>query len=89
VTSGFSLVAGTWYHVVATYDGTSMRMYVNGTLRNTVASSRSVPNHVFSLMLGEGSNGSDGFGGGMDEVAIYNATLTATQVVEHYNAGRR
>jgi hypothetical protein len=90
ITSGFSLVAGTWYHVVTTYDGTNLRMYINGTLRSTLASSGTLPNHAFALTIGDvGSGGGDGFGGGMDEVALYNTTLSQQQVTEHYNAGKR
>jgi hypothetical protein len=75
---------------VVTYDGTSMRMYINGTLRNTLASSVSLPNHAFALTIGDvGSGATDGYGGGMDEVALYNTALTQQQVTEHYNAGKR
>jgi hypothetical protein len=89
IDSGFSLTANTWYHVAVTYDGTNMRMYVNGVLRNTLASSVQVPDHPFPLTLGDnGPAGTDGLGGGMDEVAMYNYPLSAAQIAEHYVAGK-
>jgi len=75
--------------VVVTYDGTNMKVYVNGVLESTLASSLSVENHTQQFQLGKLSNGASYFSGLMDEVAVYGYALTATQVSEHYNAGRR
>jgi hypothetical protein len=83
-----SLQPGTWYHIVGTYDGTNMRLYVNGVLERTTASSISVENHTSGLRFGRGDT-CGCYGGLIDEVAVYGTALTATQVLDHYNAGKR
>jgi hypothetical protein len=84
-----ALQPGTWYHVVGTYDGTTMRMYVNGAQVDTNTSSRSIPNHASALTMGVKNGGGAYLGGTLDEVAVYGYALSATQVSDHYNAGRR
>jgi len=88
--SSSAAVPGTWYHVAATYDGTTMKIYINGVLEDSNASSRSVPATTgMPLVLGGTSDLSKNTQGTLDEVAIYPSALTATQVVAHYNAGLR
>jgi hypothetical protein len=79
----------TWYHVVATYDGATLRMYLNGVLESSAPSTRSVGAHTNPLRFGGGSNSANYFGGEIDEVAIYTTALSATRIQEHYNTGRR
>ena len=82
--------AGTWYHVVGTYrdvGGTySGELYVNG-----VAENLSVDNYDNMAGGSEyvGIGGSDRFikfNGIIDEVAIYNRTLTPSEVLDRYNS---
>ena len=73
--------------MVATYDGTSMRVYINGALEKTRASSRAVGSTVISVRVSHSVAGQ--FGGSMDEVAVYTTALSAQQIGEHYAAGRR
>jgi Concanavalin A-like lectin/glucanases superfamily len=74
-------VAGRKYHVVATYDGSTVRLYVNGTLRASRASSVSIVNHSSLLRIGRYVSGT------IDEPTIYNYALSATDVAAHYAAG--
>jgi hypothetical protein len=85
--NGVTLAANSWSHVVATYDGTNMRLYVNGTLVATTASALTLANTTDALLVnGLAANGTAGL---MDEAAVYSSALSAQQVTEHYNAGRR
>jgi hypothetical protein len=85
--------AGRWYHIVATYDGSTIRLYVNGTLDRSVASSISLNDHTVPLRFGSFGTFSDSswfsrYGGLLDDVSIYSSALSAAQVRTHYNAGR-
>ncbi|MBN1529698.1 MAG: metallophosphoesterase [Thermoleophilaceae bacterium] len=74
---------GLWSHVAATYDGTSMAVYVNGTVRATLAVAGAVDSGSSQLMLGTSGSG-DWFRGRMDEVAVYGAALPGPRVLAHY-----
>jgi hypothetical protein len=87
-TGSTGLQAGTWYHIVSTYDGSNLRIYINGSLIATTPSTRSIENHTLPLRLGSGSSGADFLGGVVDEVAIYSSALSLARIQAHYNAGR-
>ena len=84
--TGTTLVAGTTYHVVATFSGTSLKIYVDGALRGTTARTTAIPDNASGVNVGVGGSYFDGT---IDEVAVYSYELTGQQVTEHYNAGRR
>jgi hypothetical protein len=74
------------YHVVGTYDGANVRIYINGTLEATSAQT--------GQFAGLETNGSyiawDAAAvpdGTLDEVAIYPYALSAARVTAHYQAG--
>jgi hypothetical protein len=76
----------TWVHYVCTYDGTTAKVYRNGTLfssgpktYNTVSNS-----DIFRLGLTE-SGANSYFNGAIDDLKIYNFALTATQVQNLYD----
>ena len=84
-TGPVTLFDATTYHVAATYDGTSMVVYVNGLPGVAVASSTSVPNTTEPLAIGRNFFGNY-FSGAVDEVAVYSAALTAAQIAAHAEA---
>jgi len=70
---------GAWHHVTYSWDGTTNRLYVDG-----VAASPTMTAHdsaaVTAAYIGATNPGADFFNGKVDDVRIYNAALTATQV---------
>jgi RHS repeat-associated protein len=75
-----------WYHLVATDDGTNLRLYVNGVLDSTftpLAPQYQKANS--SAQIGRFSTKTDYFKGTIDDVAFYNTALQATTVTAHYN----
>lgn len=75
---------GQWHHVVATYDGVTVRLYVDGSLRSALSSpNASLPDTTQRLTVGNGYGSF--FQGPIDEVAVYGYALGADKVLRHYN----
>jgi hypothetical protein len=47
-----AITTGGWRHLVATYDGANVRLYVNGVLDNTVAETAAVTNAAATFKVG-------------------------------------
>jgi endo-beta-N-acetylglucosaminidase D len=85
VTSIARLSVGTWTHLAATYDGSAMRLYINGVLDNTFAASGNVvANAPFSLARNYAS--SRCLDGRLDEVRAWTRALTATEIAANAHA---
>jgi hypothetical protein len=74
-----------WYHIVATYDGTNAKIYING-VQNAIASlSGSIDSTNLKTLIGAGDQGTTNFfNGTIDEVRIYNRALLAGEVWAEY-----
>jgi hypothetical protein len=81
-----TFVAGQWYYLVGTYDGTQLRLFVNGVLETSTPSSRII-NSDSPLTIGRSSSANEYFEGLVDEVSVYNRALTADEIAAIYNAG--
>jgi hypothetical protein len=82
-----AVVAGSTYYVVGTYDGTTQRLYVNGALAASCALTGPATTTTNPLYLGSWDGSSEFFRGTIDEPAVYNKVLSASQVGAHYTAG--
>ena len=85
---GPSLLAGNWYHVVLTYDGTLQKNYVNGSPAGSgsVGSPVSVTDSMFRI--GRSTNNppwDESFDGVIDEVSVYKQAMTGSQIQARYN----
>jgi hypothetical protein len=82
------LGSGTTYHLVGTYDGSTLRLYRNGVQCASIASTRSLTDNTGPFLVGNTSilTGRN-FDGRIDEPAVYSRALSSTEVSEHYLAG--
>lgn len=84
-----ALPAGTWSHVVGTYDGSTIKVYLNGVLVQSLAHSAPLTHSSSPLLIGNAVGaGNFHWSGGLDEVAVYGRALTAAEVAQHYAAGQ-
>jgi hypothetical protein len=84
--AGPTLAVGSWYHVVVTYDGAALTLYVNGTVANQMTGlSGGVMLGMAGAELGGAPlTGGYSFNGLVDEAAIYGYALTPAQIAAHY-----
>ena len=89
-TSTTAVVVGLFYHVVGTYDGSFVRLYVNGVLEGQAATSVAIDYDTRPVFLGtSGETVFDGkLNGVIDEASIYNRALDSLEVGDLYAAGR-
>jgi hypothetical protein len=80
--------AGNWYHVAYTYASNTHKGYLNG-VEVLSASGTHVPNATADFIIGETPAGTQNLDGRVGGAAYFSAALTAAQVLQHYNAGRR
>lgn len=70
-----------------TFDGTSLKLYVNGVLDTNLAFTASIPTNALALRLGADLSTGSLFKGVIDEVMLFNRALTAAEIQSIYNAG--
>jgi hypothetical protein len=83
--AGASLWDGNWHHVVGTYDGSTVRLYVDGTEVGSGTAANLTVNYSLpinnNLYLGTYNGQSqNAFSGLLDEVSIFNRVLSPTEI---------
>ena len=90
-TPEYSIKLNEWYHVVATYDGTDVHIYLNGVNQpldfSPEAPSGPVdPHAIYPFVIGNRASDLERpFDGIIDEVRAYGKILTQDEVTQHYN----
>ena len=69
-----------WSYLATTYDGSVLRLYVNGTLASSTAVTGAMAASTGVLRLGGNSVWGEWFAGLIDEVRVYDRALTAVEV---------
>ena len=80
--SGTALPTNQWVHVGATYSssGNSLRLYVNGELRNSSSKSGNLNSDTSNFTIGRRANaGLDFYRGFIDEVRLFDVALTTDE----------
>lgn len=90
ITSSTNLNDGIWHHIVGTYNGSKMSLYVDGNLKSTSTNYSGVlPLNDDSVWIGRHWNASSTgnfFNGSIDEVRIYSRALSPEEINASYNA---
>jgi hypothetical protein len=74
------LPLNTWSHVATTYDGTTIRIYVNGVQVGTKAQSGPLVTSTQPLRFGGDALWPEWFKGSLDEIRVYDHALTAAEI---------
>jgi len=83
--ASLSPIAGQFYHLACTWDGTTVRLYVNGTLDRSTAQTLAPAGNTAPLFIGQFGGNVDHFDGTIDEVRIYNRALTTSEIQTDMN----
>ena len=85
IASSGDLPINTWFHAIATYDGTTMRLYKDGIEVGSVAKSGTInTDTTIPANIGRNPDGSNHMDGTMDDVRIYNRALTSADISALY-----
>jgi len=72
---------GIFYHIVATYDGNTMSLYLNGELVGNRSVSSSTLSGGKRIQLSAPGQGVDNFDGLLDDIGTYGRALTPEEVM--------
>jgi hypothetical protein len=95
IVSSSTFPAGQWYHVAATYDGQTFKLYVNGMLEGTVALAKTIVyDPAIPWTIGStappirAAGYPRTFNGVIDEVEIFNRALSQAEIQAIYRPGK-
>ncbi|HEY3183008.1 MAG TPA: Ig-like domain-containing protein [Gaiellaceae bacterium] len=80
------LQLNTWTHLAGVYNGSALRLYVNGALVATKNAGGSVTASTNPLRLGGNSVWGEWFAGALDDVRVYNRGLTGGEILADMSA---
>lgn len=84
-------ISGKWIHCIGTYNGTVVRLYLNGVLSSNDAISTlsgNIANTAYPVAIGYNPVFNGAYSNGkIAEVKIFNSALTASQAAELYSTG--
>ena len=78
---------GTWHHLAATYDGSSMKLYCDGKLLESKDISVDVPTTADPMGIGYMPGGGKRLHGAMAAAHVYSKALTETEIANQYAYG--
>jgi hypothetical protein len=85
VVSNTSYGNNIWTNITAVFTGTNLLIYINGRLDNTTNISGTIGTNAIDFSIGKANDGFN-WGGRVANVLMYNTALSATDVLNNYNA---
>jgi len=80
-----ALTPGTWNHIVGTYDGSNLRLYVNGLMKRVCVASGPVKQAAVPLIIGcQGPGLTNCFNGSIDQVRVWSKELSHYDVSDRF-----
>ena len=86
--SGYTLPSNGWYHLVGTYDGSNIKLYVNNVLTQTTANTQTPTSGASGIRFMRRWDNPDYWGGSLAVIRIYNGAIGASDVSTNYNASK-
>jgi hypothetical protein len=85
VTDGYSLTPNNWYYIVGTYDGATVKLYVNNALVDSVTYTGTPISSQGGIRLMKRWDLGDYWGGRLATVDIYDKAMNTSQISSIYN----
>jgi len=82
--SNSDLSLDVWQHVTASWDGSNIRFYINGALDRTQSASYTMDSGTHDFMVGHSPEQNRPYQGQIDELRVWNISLSATEVYQQY-----
>ncbi|MEF8874181.1 MAG: LamG-like jellyroll fold domain-containing protein [Candidatus Thermoplasmatota archaeon] len=82
-----SIPTNQWTHVAGSYDGGEIKIYVNGELDGSAPQSGGIENNTMPLSIGRSGFDGNYFHGRIDEVMVYNRSLSGDEIDNLYQLG--
>ena len=92
-TTGWNTLATTWpslnnwHHTIATWDGSTMKIYINGQLSASLSVTGTITTNSNPLTIGNQPGYGEYYGGRINSNLVYNRALSATEVLQNYYQG--
>ena len=86
ITSPSAYTINNWFHTVGVFSSSGLRMYINGSLVQSNGTAFSPSYIASSFIVGGFSSNQELFQGRIANVSVYNRALSATEVLQNYNA---
>jgi hypothetical protein len=74
-----------WHHIAGVYNGTELKIFVNGVLKNSINITGNISLSSSTVKIGRWLGSATSFSGNIDEVRIWNIARNDTEIASNYN----
>jgi len=77
-----------WYHLVGTYNGSHISLYVNGVLERAKELTGDMKTSFVPVYFGSSEGNNHFFNGKIEHIAIYDSSLQSSQILQRYHQNK-